>query len=206
MDETVLRRLAEHSGVEADPIYVAHGKDRLRDSVPGYNSAARFGPWLIIVDLDHDADCAPPFVSAWLPQPSPHMCFRVAVRAIEAWLMADRDRLASFLHVSPHNVPGDPETLPDPKRAIVDLARQSRRPVIQAEMVPRPRSGRAIGPAYTSRMIEFATDRRRGWRPTVAARSADSLARCLRALRVLVRSETPSSPPGRTASPPRSRA
>jgi len=187
MDEMVLRRLAEHIGVNADPIYVAHGKDRLQEAVPGYNSAARFSPWAILVDLDRDEDCAPPFVARWLPAASRHMCFRVAVRTIEAWLMADRERLAAFLHVPARSVPGNPETLPDPKRAVVDLARRSRRSEIRADMVPRPDSGRAVGPAYTSRLIEFATDRRRGWRPTVAARSADSLARCVRALRALAR-------------------
>jgi len=179
--------VAEHARVDAHPIYVANGKDRLRDSLPGYSNAARFSPWIVAVDLDRDGDCAPPFVAVWMPAPSRHMCFRVAVRAIEAWLMADRERLAAFLHLEPQDLPDDPEALDDPKRAVVDLARRSRRRAIQADMVPRRGSGRVVGPAYTSRMIEFATDRRAGWRPAVAARSADSLARCLRAVRALAR-------------------
>jgi hypothetical protein len=78
--------------------------------------------------------------------------------------------------------PAAPEQLVEPKQRMVDLARQSRRPQIRADMVPRAGSGRAVGPAYTSRLIEFVTDRQRGWRPDVAAARCDSLARCIRHL------------------------
>src|SRR6266508_6962091 len=91
VDEAVDNRLVRHVRAETASVYVSYGKDRLRDSAPGYNNAARFSPWLVLVDLDRDADCAPPFVRTWLPLPSPRMCFRVAVRAIEAWLMADSE-------------------------------------------------------------------------------------------------------------------
>ncbi len=148
VDEAVANRLVRHVRAETASVYVSYGKDRLRDSAPGYNNAARFSPWLVLVDLDRDADCAPPFVRTWLPLPSPRMCFRVAVRAIEAWLMADSERLASFLRVPPRDVPPDPESLRDPKRAMVDLARRSRRQEIRADMLPRPRSGRAAPPTH----------------------------------------------------------
>ena len=34
------------------------GKDGLLRNLDGYNRAARFSPWVVLVDLDHDADCA----------------------------------------------------------------------------------------------------------------------------------------------------
>src|SRR5688500_2451144 len=101
------------------------------------------------------------------------------VREVEAWLLADQDHLAAFLGVARSRVPANPEGLADPKRAMVDLARRSRRRDIQEDMVPRPNSGRIVGPGYTARMIEFITDRQGGWRPDVAAGSSDSLRRCL---------------------------
>jgi hypothetical protein len=57
-------------------------------------------------------------------------------------------------------------------------------------MVPRPESGRQIGPAYTSRLIQFVEDTQAGWRPEVAAAVSDSLARCLRSLGRLIAAET----------------
>jgi len=111
------------------------------------------------------------------------MCFRVAVREVEAWLMADREHLARFLAVDTPRVPHNPDSVDHPKNLMVDLARHSRRREIREDMVPRPWSARAFGPAYTARLIEFVISERTGWRPEVAARYSDSLNRSLRCLR-----------------------
>jgi hypothetical protein len=160
-----------------------NGKTHLRQRLSGFNQAARHAPWVVVVDLDHSAECAPPFCRDWLPHPSAHMCFRVAVREIEAWLLADRERLARFLSIASGRVPANPEALDDPKLALVNLARHSRRRDIRDDMVPRPSSGREVGPAYTSRVIEFVESQ---WRPEVAAHLADSLRRCRLRLRGLI--------------------
>jgi len=131
------------------------------------------------VDLNHEVGCAPDLRLQWLPAPARFMCFRVAVRETEAWLLADRERIARFLGVAIARVPRDPEALDDPKQTVVNLASRSRRRAIREEMVARPGSRRAVGPAYTSRLIEFATDPSAGWRPAVAAGNSDSLSSCL---------------------------
>lgn len=79
-------------------------------------------------------------------------------------------------------MPANPEGLEFPKQAMVNLARRSRRRDIRLDMAPHDGSGRTEGPAYASRMIEFATDR---WRPEVAAAHADSLRRAIDRLRQL---------------------
>lgn len=95
-------------------------------------------PWIVLVDLDSDHDCAPPLRAAWLPHPAPQMCFRVAVRAVEAWLMADAERLAAFIGVARRRISADPEREENPKRAMVNLARSSR-----ASRVPETRGLRS---------------------------------------------------------------
>jgi hypothetical protein len=135
------------------------------------------------VDLDADAGCAPPLRAVWLPQPAPMMCFRVAVRAVEAWLLADREQLARFLGIAASRVPLAPETVLDPKRALVDLAARSRRRAIREDMVPRSGSGRSVGPAYASRLIEFVDGY---WRPEMATNNSDSLRRCCERLDEIV--------------------
>ncbi len=59
VDEAVLRRLAEQVGAAIGPVHGKKGKQFLLRRVHGYNNAARFGPWVVLVDLDQDADCAP---------------------------------------------------------------------------------------------------------------------------------------------------
>lgn len=185
LDEVVVRRLLSEVGASAGPVYGKKGKGHLQQRINGYNAAARYSPWIVLIDLDHDADCAPPLTQDWLPAPSDKMCFRVAVREVEAWLFADRDRLANFLSVAKSHVPLAPEAVHDTKNVIVDLATRSRRRDIRQDMVPRAGSGRLVGPAYTSRLIEYVQDRQTGWRPQVAAEHSESLRKCIACLQGL---------------------
>lgn len=183
VDEAVFRKLVRHAGAMPGQVYGRNGKPSMKQLLGGYNNAARFSPWMVLVDLDQDAECAPPFRMTWLPNPAAYMCFRVAVREVEAWFFADRANLARFLGVPISRMPQAPETLPSPKRAMVELARRSRRQDIREDMVPRPGSGRTVGPAYTSRLIEFVEV---VWEPQTAGQVSDSLRRCCKRLLELI--------------------
>ncbi|HDH97982.1 MAG TPA: hypothetical protein ENF70_02475 [Deltaproteobacteria bacterium] len=184
VDEAVIRRLFSDMNVRPGSVYGKNGKPQLHRSIRGYNNAARFSPWIVLVDLDQDFDCAPLLRKEWLPTPGLYMCFRIAVRSVEAWLLSDYERIAGFLKVSHTKIPEMPEDLDDPKNKMVNLARQSRYREIREDMVPRPGSGRAIGPAYSSRLIEFVS---KHWRPEVARQRSDSLDRTIQCLERLIR-------------------
>lgn len=104
------------------------------------------------------------------------------MRAVEAGLLADRERIAQLLGVRTTSLPSDPDSLDDPKAALVDLARRSRFRAIRGDLMPREGSGRQVGPLYTTRMIKFAEDEEGGWRPEEALRVSGSLARSVRRL------------------------
>jgi hypothetical protein len=182
LDEAVLRRIAEHAGLSLGIVYGRKGKPFLLQSLSGYNNAARFSPWICLVDLDRDCDCAPPCMQRWLPNPAAHMCFRIAVRTVEAWLLADRERIAQLLRVATAQVPQNPDQLNDPKQQLINLARRSRLRTIQSDLAPREGSGRSVGPLYTARMIEFVSDETAGWRPAHAFHVSQSLAQCIERL------------------------
>src|SRR6266849_4052476 len=137
VDEAVARRLIAQVGATPGPVYGRNGKEFLRQRLGGYNLASQHSPWLVIVDLNHEVGCAPDLRLQWLPAPARFMCFRVAVRETEAWLLADRERIARFLGVAIARVPRDPEALDDPKQTVVNLASRSRRRAIREEMVAR---------------------------------------------------------------------
>lgn len=182
-DQVVLHRLLAHTQLQPGTTYGKNGKDALLERLPNYNQAAYHYPWIVVVDLDRDAECAPDYIDTILPQPAPKMCLRVAVRAIEAWVLADAERLAAFLDIPRNRVPMLPEAELDPKVTLVGLARFSRSRTIREDMVPREGSGAKVGPGYASRLIEFVTgDQPNAWRPDIAAQHADSLQRCLKAL------------------------
>lgn len=185
VDEAVLRRLFAYAGVDAGPIHGRRGKQHLLSRLSGYNAAAEHSPWLVLIDLDRDASCAPEHRAALLPYPTSMLCFRIAVREVEAWLIADRERMARSLGVAIARIPEDCESLADPKQTIVDLARSSRRRAVVDALVPRPGSGRQVGPGYPGHLLEYVGDEVQGWRPDVAATRSDSLARTMRCLREL---------------------
>ena len=183
LDEVVLRKLAEDVGLSVGRVFGRNGKSHLKAIIDGYNRAARFSPWIVLVDLDNDFECAPSLRTEWLSAPAEHMCFRVAVREIESWLLADRGGIAAFLGVPRSRIPRTVDDLDDPKETLINLARGSRRRAIREDMVPRPGSGASVGPAYTSRMSEFVGKQGRGqWQPSSAVEVSPSLSRCIRAL------------------------
>jgi len=182
IDQAVIQRLIQHSGAVLGPVYGKNGKQALRRNINGYNNAARYSPWVILVDLNHEADCAPILKQQWLGNPGQFLCFRVAVREIESWLLADQENLSKFLRLSRQRIPSNPEAVVNPKEVMVNLARRSRLRAIREDMVPRPGGGRIVGPAYSSRLIEFVTGQHDPWRPEIASQVSDSLNRCLRCL------------------------
>lgn len=176
LDQAVLTTLLSRAGIEVQHAYGKRGKDYLRRKIKGYSAAARHGLWVVLVDLNNEADCAPLLVRSWLPQPTATLQLRVAVRAVEAWLLADRDEMARFLRVSVALTPADPEGEMKPKLSLVNIARRSRNRGIREDIAPGHGSSAKQGPAYTSRLIEFT---RRHWNPERAARRSASLKRSL---------------------------
>ncbi len=189
IDRVIVRRVLEHVGLPCGNIYGEQGKEYLLQRLPNYNQAAQFYPWLVVIDLDQDAQCAPEFVRRVLPKPAKHMQLRVAVRAIEAWLLADAQHLAAFLGISKARFPANPDAEPDPKITLVNLARQSHRRKIREDIVPRPGSKAQVGPGYPGRLTEFVLGVKQAWRPEVAMRHSPSLQTCVETLSSLKKSK-----------------
>jgi hypothetical protein len=179
VDEAVAQKLITEVGGCIGTVYGKNGKPFLRKKIQGFNNAAKAWPWLVLVDLDQDAECAPPLCMEWLTDIALYMCFRVVVKEIEAWLMADAATLASFLRVRQNRIPTNPEEVINPKGEMVNLARRSRRSAIRMDMVPREGSGRSVGPAYASRLIEYIQT---SWRVEVASEHSQSLKRAVTCL------------------------
>jgi len=173
IDAAAAKRLLGEAGLQPGPEYIKHGKGALDQRLNGFNNAARFSCWLVLRDLDLDADCAPVLRHSLLPAPAPRMRLQIAVRAVETWFLADQESISSYLAVAQAKVPKDPESIPQPKRALVDLARQSRKKGIREALVPLSGTTARVGPGYAALLIEFAT---KYWRPAVAARRSQSLA------------------------------
>ena len=184
IDAAIARRLAHFVGFDQCTVYETGGKPRLDERLSSYNAASKHGAWLVIRDLDRDAECAAQLINARLPRISPTMCFRVAVCAVEAWVMADVDEFARAFGMTMSALPVRPDEVTDPKLTVVNLARRSRFKLVREDLVPGNGLSARVGPLYNARMVEFVQTR---WLPERAGTRSDSLRRCLRALRRLSR-------------------
>lgn len=182
--EHVLRRIVRHALPNAAVVgvNVGGGFGQIKARMGRYLNACNVFPHLVLTDLDTHR-CATALMRDWgLPERLPErLIFRVAVREVEAWLMADRERIAEFLQVPLAKIPADIEAEIDPKRCLINLARRSRSKRFALEFCPAADSKASQGVLYNDHLIRFANEM---WRVDVARNSAQSLDRALRRLEV----------------------
>ena len=101
-DLVVLTKLLNSLEISVLDPFIKGGKIELLNKLDGYNQSAKRVPWLVVIDLDQE-ECAPGYLREILPSPSTGMMLRIPVREIEAWLLADREKMARFLGISVAN-------------------------------------------------------------------------------------------------------
>lgn len=160
-------------------VHVNHGIARIKSNIKKWNEAARNVPVIILVDSD-DSVCAGQMKADWLPNgESRKLIFRIAVREVESWLLADHVELPAFLGISASLLPRNPDRVVDPKKQLLQLAKRSRRRMIREGIVPRVGSGATVGPAYNDILAEYADAK---WSIMAARKASPSLNRACAAL------------------------
>lgn len=175
--EVMVRLLAVVSPeVSIHNTHVCHGIGDVRRKMDRFRNASRAVPHVILVDLDN-LPCPVEMIESWgLRRMPKSVLFRIAVREVEAWLLADSESLARYLGVPVVKIPTNPERLVDPKQTLINVARKSRSSRLAEEMVPSKKSLATIGPLYNERLSEFV---KKHWRPAVARTASASLDRAI---------------------------
>ena len=134
----------------------------------------------ILTDLD-TTECACSLIRSWFSIPSnvdvvlPRQCiFRVAVREVESWIIADLEAWATFIGIPATNFSAQPDQLDDPKRHLLNVIRKKGRKKMHREMLPQGTA--QIGPRYNEILCDFVNS---SWEPKRAAKSSPSLNRPL---------------------------
>lgn len=156
LSEFVLKRLLNcfEGKFDVGYSYSRGGYSYIKSNINGFNQACISTPFFVLTDLDN-CPCPGELVTSWLKRPMhENMIFRVAVREVESWLLADIDGLSDFIGVSKANFRRDPENLTDPKGNLINLTRRSRRRDIREDIVPINEHA-SIGPNYNGRLMQF---------------------------------------------------
>jgi len=177
LSEQVARRLLAESNrsFHINSVISRGGNGYLKTKIAALNKSAQVLPFFVLTDLDMGI-CASALIKEWLPSYKSHnLIFRVAVREVEAWLLGDRDGIAKFLGISVDITPTNPEALPDPKRALLQLATRTRKAEVRHRLLPRRSSSAMQGPDYNGCLAEYVASH---WKPSAASLLCPSLAKC----------------------------
>src|SRR5471032_291896 len=102
LSEAVGRRLVEETGSDLAVTQLLRrgGFGYLRSRIRNFCELARRTPVLLLTDLDRE-ECPANLIADWLRRDAipEQLLFRVAVRQVESWLLADRDGIARLLKV-----------------------------------------------------------------------------------------------------------
>lgn len=173
---TLLTLLSKLNRFAVGTRYRRNGNGYLRQTIHGWNKAAKGRPFIVLTDLDQ-SECPARLIDDWLEErPHPNLLFRIAVREIESWILADPENLAKFLHVNQARIPANTDALPDPKAALLNVARQARSKTIRDRIVPRVGSTARKGPDYNGCLGTFV---REHWDINTAKANSPSLARTI---------------------------
>ncbi len=163
---------------------VTEGYGAIKSKCKAFLKMARAGNHtFIITDLD-TAECACVLIRDWFAIPQgdpvdlPSQCiFRVAVREVESWIIADNAAWAEYIGIAAANFSMHPDRLDDPKKHLLNAIRRKGRKKVHREMLPH--GSAHIGPRYNEVLCDFVDS---SWEPERAAENSPSLARALKAL------------------------
>jgi hypothetical protein len=157
------------------------GNGYLRRKLPNFLEISLHKPVLLITDLDREK-CAPSLKKKWATRKVPkNLLFRVAVREVEAWLLADHVALKKLFGKKVSRFPARPDEVDDPKRTLLKLAEKAPR-VIRNELLAQSGNIAGQGLGYNSCLSDFVAT---AWSPLRAKERSDSLRRTCERLQML---------------------
>lgn len=176
------RLLAEiEQPAEADLCFRKKGYGYLHANMKKWRELAIQRPVVLITDLDQNI-CPATLVDDWYAgeaRPA-NLIFRVAVKEVESWLLADRTAMRQLLGKK-GKLPTSPDSLPDPKQHLLALAKNAKREVRQ-DLVQETGAAASQGLGYNARLTDLVAH---SWSPTRAADRSPSLQKALVRLREL---------------------
>jgi hypothetical protein len=159
-------------GYSIGTIHGNRGSKYIKKNLKAFNNASKFSKYIVLTDLDNK-DCPVELKRDWFTfTQNKNLLFRVAVREVETWLLADRTNFARYLGVTADRIQIDVEGISDPKQFIINLAKRSRLKKIKQDIVPV--GSAKVGPNYNTSISKFIYDK---WNIELAKAHSESLRR-----------------------------
>ncbi len=150
-----------------------NGFGYLQSKMDSWCQMAEHQIMLVLTDLDR-SNCLVEFRDQWLtgrPLPT-SLIFRIAVREVESWVLADHQALRELVGKK-GVLPTQPDTLPDPKHALLGLGKTAPKSV-RYDLIRTIDGQLRQGVGYNARLTRWINT---AWSPERAAERSPSLAR-----------------------------
>ncbi|MBN3854652.1 DUF4276 family protein [Paraburkholderia sp. Ac-20340] len=174
LSEEVGFRLLKEVGFEASVCLRKNGNGYLQKRIPNLCEMAIQQPVLLLTDLDRLA-CPTQLIANWIgarAKPS-ELIFRVVVRTIESWLLADHEGMRRLLGPRTPKLPSTPDELQEPKQTLLGLANRGTR-AMREDLVANNGAIASQGIGYNAVLSTWIRD---DWAPARAATRSPSLER-----------------------------
>lgn len=160
-EEIVLKMLSLKGRFEILHRLGKKGCGFLVSKLNNFNQLSRTHNVLVFFDLDlkPSRDAYVQEIEGYLANKQQSLHVLISVREVESWILADREGLANFLHVSKEKIDRSPEQLLDPKEKIVNLARNSKNSIIRKGIAPSQGAAAKVGISYNTLLIDFIWSR-----------------------------------------------
>ncbi|MGV8827489.1 MAG: hypothetical protein ACWA6U_04135 [Breznakibacter sp.] len=181
LSEAVMTKILLHfpGKYEISQSYKGYGFGYLKSKIKSFNQASIVNPHFMLTDLDNYT-CPSALREDWVNfEMNSNFIFRVAVREVESWVLADREGLSQYLNVSVVNFPVNPDLEDDPKNTLIQLAKRCKNRDIREDIVPINKNAK-IGPNYNGCLSDFIY---KAWNLENAMRNSESLRRTYEKLR-----------------------
>lgn len=157
------------------------GRGYIKKRINDFNNQNAL-PFFVLADLDED-ECAPVLIKSWMRRPlQQNIVFRIAVREVESWLLADTRGFSQYCRLEYSLIKkkvNKPDDLPDPKETLIALVDRCKNRSLKNDIVRRDISSYKQGPGYNSRLIDYVHNY---WEIGRAALVSESLERAMGSL------------------------
>jgi hypothetical protein len=186
LSEAIGLRLLDEQGITPFQPLGKKGNGYLKTKMQNWIALAKQYPVVLLTDLDRLA-CPVALRTDWFEnKPLPDtLCFRIAIREVEAWLLADTIAINTLMGKT-IKVTTEPEALEDPKTHLLNLVATKGSRALKEDMIRVDAGSVRQGVGYNARLCHMV---RTEWNPARAAERSPSLARARQRLAELAASK-----------------
>ncbi|MBN1409647.1 MAG: hypothetical protein JW969_02310 [Spirochaetales bacterium] len=184
LSETVMQKLvnAAFKTTLQTVVIGKRGQGYIKNKINAFNNTNESMLFFVLTDLDQ-YECPPDIINKWFDRPCrKNLIFRIAVREVEAWLLADTRGFSDFVKLDESWIrkqTGNVEKIFNPKEILLSIVKRCKLRHLREDIIRVDKNQIKQGPGYNTRLQDFTENY---WSIDRAKKNADSLFRSINSL------------------------